>query len=69
VAELQIRTFLQTSLAERAGLDPTYPSLLERGLRSPGLPIIIAIGPALGVEPSVLVARTVEILRREGVLR
>ena len=53
------------SLAERAYLHETYPSLLERGLRNPGLPIVIAIGEALGVGGDVLVRRTIELLRRE----
>jgi transcriptional regulator with XRE-family HTH domain len=43
------RDMTHESLAERADLHETYPSLLERGLRNPGLPIVIAIGEALGV--------------------
>jgi transcriptional regulator with XRE-family HTH domain len=63
------RKISQEVLAERAGVDSTYPSMLERGVRSPGLPIAIAIAIALGVEPDGLVRTTVERLRRQGVLR
>lgn len=63
------RTLSQEKLAERAGIDATYVSLLERGLRAPGLPVVIAIGPALDVEPAALVTRTVEILCSEGTRR
>lgn len=58
----------QGMLANRAGIDPTYPSLLERGLRTPSLPIVIAIGEGLSIEAEILVARTVEILRADGAL-
>ena len=51
--------------AERADIDGTYPSLLERGLRNPGLSIVIAIGEALGVGGDVLVRRTITLLRQE----
>jgi transcriptional regulator with XRE-family HTH domain len=53
------------SLAERADIDGTYPSLLERGLRNPGLSIVIAIGEALGVGGDVLVHRTIKLLHQE----
>ena len=52
-------------LAEKADLHETYPSLLERGLRDPGLAIVIAIGDALGIGGDTLVRKTIELLRRE----
>jgi transcriptional regulator with XRE-family HTH domain len=55
-------------LAERAGIHPSYPSLLERGLRTPSLPIVIAIGAGLEIDAEILVARTVSILRANGTL-
>lgn len=63
------RKISQEVLAERAGVDRTYPSMLERGVRAPGLSIAIAVAIALGVEPDGLVRTTVERLRRQGVLR
>jgi transcriptional regulator with XRE-family HTH domain len=47
----------QEKLAIRAKLDRTYPSLLERGLRSPTLSTLIALAPVLGVAPETLVKR------------
>ena len=62
------RRISQEELAERAGVDRTYPSMLERGVRAPGLPVAISVAIALGVEPDGLVRTTVERLRRQGVL-
>ena len=62
------RTCSQGVLADRAGIDPTYPSLLERGLRAPSLPIVIAVAEGLSVEAEILVAATVAILRAQGAL-
>jgi transcriptional regulator with XRE-family HTH domain len=55
----------QETLAERAELDRTYPSLLERGLRTPTLSVVLRIGDALSIEPATLVNMTVARLRRE----
>jgi transcriptional regulator with XRE-family HTH domain len=55
----------QEMLAERADIDRTYPSLLERGLRQPTLGRVIEIAQALGVEPVTLVTMTVARLRSE----
>ena len=49
----------QEELADRASMDRTYPSLLERGLRQPTIGRLIAIGIALDMEPSTLVLLTV----------
>lgn len=48
----------QEALAEAAGVDRTYPSLLERGLREPSLGIVCRLGAALQVSPEVLVRAT-----------
>lgn len=48
----------QEELAERADLDRTYPSLLERGLRSPSLEMLFRIAEALAIDPAELVAKT-----------
>jgi transcriptional regulator with XRE-family HTH domain len=46
----------QDRLSEICDFDRTYPSLLERGLRSPTLAMVFRIANALEVEPTVLVA-------------
>ena len=58
----------QESLADRCDIDRTYPSLLERGLRSPTLGMLFRISEALGIEATRLVAATLDKLRREGEL-
>jgi transcriptional regulator with XRE-family HTH domain len=54
----------QHTLAIRADIDRTYPSLLERGLRSPTLDTLINLAPVLGVAAQALVKRTEVQLRR-----
>lgn len=50
----------QEELAERADLDPTYPSLLERAKRTPTLWALINIAIALDVTPAQIVSDTLE---------
>lgn len=54
----------QEMLAIRAKLDRTYPSLLERGLRSPTLSTLISLAPVLGIAPEALVKRIEAQLQR-----
>ncbi len=54
----------QHTLAIRADIDRTYPSLLERGLRSPTLDTLINLAPVLGIAAQALVKRTEAQLRR-----
>lgn len=44
------------SLAELAGVDPTYIGLLERGRRNPTLVVMAKLATALGIDLEVLVA-------------
>lgn len=44
----------QEKLAEFAGLDPTYISGIERGLRNPGIKNVAKIAKALGITTSEL---------------
>ena len=53
----------QITLCDAAIMDYTYPSLLERGLRTPSLLVVIAIGRALEIEPAQLVIETLARLR------
>jgi len=47
----------QESLAERASLDPTYISGIERGIRNPSVLSVIRIAKALGVTASKLLEK------------
>ncbi len=59
--EIRLRKRLtQEDLALRAGLDRTYPSLLERGQRQPTLGVVLAVAQVLEISPAVLVNRTVD---------
>lgn len=46
----------QEKLALSGGLDRTFISLLERGLRQPSLKTILQLARPLGIKPSELVA-------------
>lgn len=46
----------QEELAYRSGIDRTFVSLLERGLRQPSLSTILELAKVLGVPPGALVA-------------
>ncbi len=43
------RDLTQEKLAEKAGLDPTYISGIERGLRNPGIRNVARLAKALGL--------------------
>lgn len=45
----------QEKLALECGLDRTYISLLERGLRQPTLSTVFVVAQVLNVQPSVVV--------------
>lgn len=46
----------QEGLAHEAGLERTYISFLERGLRSPSLRVVFQLAKPLGLAPSKLIA-------------
>jgi transcriptional regulator with XRE-family HTH domain len=46
------RRLSQDRLAELCNFDRTYPSLLERGLRSPTVSMLLRVANALDVEPA-----------------
>lgn len=52
----------QEKLAELAGYDRTYISLLERGLRQPTITTIFDLSEALGVNPSLLIKKVEDAL-------
>jgi transcriptional regulator with XRE-family HTH domain len=58
------RGLSQDRLASLCDFDRTYPSLLERGLRSPTLAMIFRLSDALNINPSLLVTKTHDELRR-----
>ncbi len=49
--------FSQEKLSQESGLDRTYISLLERGLRQPTLTSLLKLADALGVSTVALVAK------------
>jgi transcriptional regulator with XRE-family HTH domain len=57
------RNLTQEVIAELGGVDRTYPSLLERGLRTPSLDVIVQLADALKMPASSLIADTLERLR------
>lgn len=57
--------FSQEKLALNGGLDRTFISLLERGLRQPSLTTILQIAEALNEEPDLLI-KEVKILLNEN---
>jgi transcriptional regulator with XRE-family HTH domain len=54
----------QEELAAQADFDRTYPSLLERGLRTPTLTVVIQLAKVLGVTAAWLVNKTLEEMAR-----
>jgi transcriptional regulator with XRE-family HTH domain len=61
--ERESKKLTQEKLAEKAELDPTYISGIERGVRNPSLLSIVRIAKALGTTPSNL-SRGIEKHRR-----
>ena len=55
--------YSQEELAERAGMDRTYPSLLETGKRSPTLTTIFFLASALGISAIELIWDTAQLLK------
>ena len=45
----EARELTQEKLAEKAGLDPTYISGIERGLRNPGIKNVARLAKALSL--------------------
>ncbi|MFO0811594.1 MAG: helix-turn-helix transcriptional regulator [Gemmatales bacterium] len=52
------RNMTQEELASRAKVDRTYVSLLEHNKKSPTVDMLFRLCRALGVRPSVVIART-----------
>jgi transcriptional regulator with XRE-family HTH domain len=59
------RGLSQEEVAGECELDRTYPSLLERGRRSPTFFVIVQLAWALRMEPVALFAQAVARLRSE----
>ena len=50
----EAKQLTQEKLAEKASLDPTYISGIERGLRNPGIKNVAKLAKALGLTTSEL---------------
>ena len=58
------RGISQEELALRCGLDRTYPSMIERGLRQPTVGVLLTIADVLNIAAATLINRTLEELNR-----
>jgi len=63
------RGLSQERLADLGDFDRTYPSLLERGLRTPTLTVVFKLAEVLGVGASTLVALALDETRKAGPTR
>jgi transcriptional regulator with XRE-family HTH domain len=54
VRRREARELTQEKLAERSGLDSTYISGIERGLRNPGIKNVARLAKALGLSTAEL---------------
>ena len=57
------RGISQEALALTADVDRTFVSQMERGIRQPSITTLIKLCKALGVQPSVMVARMEKMMR------
>ena len=57
--------FSQERLSQESGLDRTYISLLERGLRQPSLTSILQLSKALNVSPAEIVSAVEAMLNED----
>jgi transcriptional regulator with XRE-family HTH domain len=53
----------QEGLAEAAGLDRSFVSLIERGIQTPNVVVLLRISAVLGVSASTLIGEVEETLR------
>jgi len=60
------KSISQEKLALDGGLDRTFISLMERGLRQPSLTTIIQISDALSIKPDELMALVTKKLLKNG---
>ena len=63
------RGLSQERLADLGNFDRTYPSLLERGLRTPTLTVVFKLADVLGVEASALVGQALDEAKKPGSTR
>ena len=63
------RGLSQERLADLGDFDRTYPSLLERGLRTPTLTVVFKLAEVLGVGASTLVALALDETRKASSTR
>lgn len=53
----EAKALTQEQLAEKADLDQTYISGIERGVRNPGIKNVVRLAKALGISTAKLVER------------
>jgi transcriptional regulator with XRE-family HTH domain len=59
------RKLSQEQLALRGGLDRTYASMMERGLRQPTVAVLLRLSEVLDIAATTLLHRTIEELSRQ----
>lgn len=63
IKEFRVRRgYSQEALADRAGLDRSYISLVERGMRSPSFDTLLCFAAGLSMQLSVIVSRAETLL-------
>ena len=60
------KEFSQEKLALDAGFDRTYISLIERGINSPTIRVVVKLAGVLKVAPSKIVVRMEQLLAGKG---
>ena len=55
----------QEALALASGIDRTFVSMLERGIRQPALATLLILAQTLDVSPSALIERVERLMRRQ----
>jgi transcriptional regulator with XRE-family HTH domain len=54
----QVKGISQENLATRSGLDRSFISLVERGIQSPNIVVLLKVAEVLGVSAADLIAKT-----------
>jgi transcriptional regulator with XRE-family HTH domain len=60
----QQKGFSQEQLASAAGLDRSFISLVERGIQSPNIVVLLKIAEVLSIPAADIIARTESAMRR-----
>ena len=62
----QSKGISQEDLAERSGLDRSFISLVERGIQSPNIVVLLKVAAVLGISAAELIAKTEAAIKVEN---